>query len=147
MNVKRLTILRDALIQFAADQGNLKFDLATFAALPEKYQGERNWLKVVLAAKRAKNFCGTTACACGLAATIPAFRRAGLRMSTPPADDTADGAGLKFAGLGGWSAIGAFFDIDWCDANELFHENCYENEDRKNPLAVADKITALLHTV
>ena len=46
----------------------------------------------------------------------------------------------------GFDAACALFDIESDDALELFAQNRYANDEQKNPLAVADKITALLHT-
>lgn len=136
MNVKRLTILRDALIEHAKDQGNLVFDLWTWIKAPHvDYVGDGP-TQAVIAAAKGDNHCGTTACAVGLAMCIPAFRRAGFR---------ANGTEPTYRGNRNWEAVTAFFDIHHADAEELFLSRLYDDEDQKNPLAVADKITALLH--
>ena len=37
MNTKRLTILRDALIEYAKKPGNLEFDLGSWASVPRQH--------------------------------------------------------------------------------------------------------------
>lgn len=143
MNKRRLTILRDALIDYAKNPGNLEFDLHGWAAVPEKYWINKgiwdfdfDFDAAIQRARRGKNFCGSTACALGLATTIPSFRRAGLK------DPTCPQFGLEL----GFAAGMLFFEISYMDAEELFSPTTYRWEDRKNPLAVAEKITSLLET-
>lgn len=138
MNVKRLTILRDALIEHAKNPGNLEFNLNDWCHIPTKHLDAHpniEFTTAVARAMRGENFCGTAACALGLATTIPAFRRAGLTDASCP----------TFGNDYGILAGETFFDIYYEDAAELFYAESYRREDRKNPLAVADKITALLH--
>jgi hypothetical protein len=148
MNVKRLTILRNALIKHAKDQGNLKFDLNDWVGIPERYQ--KRGIEAVRGALAGRNFCGTTACAMGLAASLPEFNREGLKLRTVKydatlaytfiADDHAPDGGDEF------SMAERFFGLDRSDACELFSPTCYDEEEHQNPIAVADKITALLMT-
>ncbi len=145
MNIKRLTILRDALIQYAKAPGNLKFDLDTWGSASSKYAYD-NPIKVIRGAMRGENYCGTTACAMGLAVTIPAFREAGLR-ATPFGEEGLLGVSYHPPGSGFWgSPLKDVFGISAEDFDELFMPEKYHPQDRKNPLAVADKITALLET-
>lgn len=139
MNVKRLTILRDALIAYAKDQGNLQFNLGTWTDIPAEYH-DHDPNRVLKRARAGANYCGTAACACGLATTIPSFRRAGLRL------DRYGDIYNELTGRESLYAVQKFFDITNEDAAELFLGSRYEPEARDNPLAVADKITALLHT-
>lgn len=133
MNVKRLTMLRDALIEHAKNPGNLEFDLVCWSLCAFEYEtADQN--EVVAAARKGENFCGTTACACGLATTVPALRKAGMVL-----DSNGDL-------VGGFATVEAVFDLSREDSYELFIDTYYEHRDRTDPLAVADKITALLHT-
>lgn len=142
MNKKRLTILRDALIEHAKNPGNLKFDLSTWASLPVKYSTS-DPTDAVCKARLGENFCGTSACAMGLAASLPEFNRAGLRLY-----QCVYSAGISYQNqtMDGFDAGSMFFDIGSNDAYEIFGPLKYLRKDRKNPLAVAEKITALLMT-
>ena len=135
MNTKRLTILRDALIDFAGNPENLKFDIAEWFRCPQE---KVDPTKAVRGAMRGENYCGTAACALGIAATIPAFRAAGLRF---------DPCGYPaFRGELTFEAAASFFKIDIDDSYEIFGGTHYDTGEWNNPLAVADKITALLMT-
>lgn len=146
MNTKRLTILRDALIKHAKNPGNLKFDLGYWASIPRKYAEHPEREKAVAKAALGENFCGTAACAMGFATTIPAFKRAGLTLAVRAYDD---GRGMSLDAdviFKGRYDLHGFFAISEHDFWELFGSDSYAQKDRTNPLAVAEKITALLHT-
>lgn len=142
MNKKRLTILRDALIEYAKNPGNLKFDLSWWITIPGKHE-RSDTLEVLRGARAGKNYCGTAACAVGLAASLPEFNKEGLRPG---------GIGeacVVLAGVTNESSLDAaivFFDLSRSDAGELFCPGSYDDRDITNPIAVAEKITALLHT-
>lgn len=143
MNKKRLTILRAALIGHATNPGNLRFDLRDWATVHRKYEGATN---AVREAALGHNYCGTTACAMGLAASIPSFQRDGLELygcGSAFGIQLAD-PGAMFGVHYGFEAAAHFFAICKDDALELFSPEKYAPAERKNPLAVADKITALL---
>ena len=61
--------------------------------------------------------CGTTACALGWAATMPAFRRIGLRVIW---NDDVDGTELKLGKARDWNAVQELFDVDFFYATSLF---------------------------
>lgn len=138
MQRKRLEILRAALIEHAKNPGNLKFNLVSWYKVPRKYE-ESDPFEAVTGARLGENFCGTSACAMGLAATIPEFKRAGLHLEGGWCPDVC----YKDSG-DGFEAAEKFFGLSMDDAAELFSPSGYVWSDRKNPLAVADKITALL---
>lgn len=144
MNKERLKILRDALIEHAKNPGNLKFDLNNWATVKAAYIGE-NFVDVVRRARLGENFCGTTACAMGVAASLPEFNLKGLGLR-----GSGSCAGVMFEVNGrdyfGFDAAEKFFGLNFDDADELFSPEKYVGRERKNPLAVADKITALLET-
>lgn len=129
MNVERLTMLRDALIEYAKNPGNLEFDISDFT--------NRTELEV-RAALRGDNHCGTTACACGIAGVLPQFNRLGFRL-------TEYGAPV-YKNRMYFRAAMVFFGLDYEDVGTLFDTKGYLLKDRADPLAVADNITALLHT-
>lgn len=105
--------------------------------------GAKAPLHVIRGAASGRNYCGTAACACGLAMTIPALRREGLKSR--PSSITQNPVPI-YGDAASWDAIRTFFDIPMSDALELFSYNYYDASDYTNPIAVADKITALLHT-
>jgi hypothetical protein len=81
--------------------------------------------------------CGTVACACGWATTIPSFRRAGFRLArrlswTDPTP--------VFGRERGWDAVKAFFDMNYGEANHLFSIESYSGGERTRPQTVAKRI-------
>lgn len=84
-----------------------------------------------------KNECGTVACACGWAASIPSFRRAGLGYDTRKGDMTfTEGLPHTFYG---WRAIEEFFGLDGHESDHLFSEDGYP-VGRRGPKSVALRI-------
>ena len=51
-----------------------------------------------------------------------------------------EGDGAFGGALDGWNAVEEFFGLDSSDAEALFHPHEYNMRDRKDPLAVADRI-------
>src|SRR5690348_14932373 len=99
MNKQRLKTLRDALIKYAGDTGNLRFDLREWTFIPDEYDGEDGTV-VVRGAMRSRNYCGTTACAIGLAASLPEFNRAGFSIG-----QYGNIRSPMFRDLGHWEAV------------------------------------------
>ena len=86
---------------------------------------------------RREKICGTTACAVGLASTLPEFKRLGLKIHDYlPA----------FRDLRGWYAVQKFFGISYDAAEYLFSYTQYESNDTTKPKAVADRIRALVNS-
>lgn len=81
--------------------------------------------------------CGTTACACGWATTIPEFAAAGLTLSPL----TVFGRrGLRFDGHASYTAASKFFETDGVDAYKLFSPEAYSSSDFGNARKVAARI-------
>jgi len=97
---KRLLKLADFLLTVPAEQFNMK-----------------NW---ALKEKNGKPACGTVACACGWATTIPSFRKAGFRLV-----GTEFRPELEYKGSYQFYAAAKFFDISVVDAEYLFHPASY----------------------
>ncbi len=76
--------------------------------------------------------CGTAACACGWATTIPAFRAVGLKL------DTQLGMGIIFGELLDWEAVTTFFGLTHHEAEHLFSAERYGF--RATPAIVAARI-------
>ncbi len=140
MNKRRLKTLRNALEAYNERRKNLRFDLARWAMIDFKYAHE-DPAKVVKAAMEGKNYCGTTACACGVAAAIPSFRRAGLRLVR---NSEFGDLVLAYLGEQDGEAAMAFFDINRDTMMDLFWPSEYPIQDRRRPLAVVKKIDELL---
>lgn len=138
MNRKRLHILKRTLLKVAKEPGNLKFDLAMWAVVPSAYI-EDDPVDVVAGALAGENYCGTTACACGIAATIPSFKRDGLSLHP-------DGrvARLHYQGDSNASAAAAFFEIPFDLSIWLFEPTRYPRRQRRNAVAVAKRIGRVL---
>jgi hypothetical protein len=81
--------------------------------------------------------CKTFGCALGWAATIPAFRKAGLKNPRSPSYETS--SGTKYIG---YDAAVFFFDIEYYEAAYLFDPNTYTKLD--NPKEVVKRIRKLL---
>lgn len=90
--------------------------------------------------------CGTTACACGWATTIPEFREAGLRLEKQSDYFGESFHALVYEQLKNWDAVELFFGISFDDACRLFYEGAYPDEDVNNPRAVADRIRDFVKT-
>lgn len=84
--------------------------------------------------------CGTTACACGWATTIPSFRRRGFRMHI----DKSDGTGIvEFEGEYGFAAAEKFFDLPNYELTaHFFSPDSYSKEYTTNDNAVSPKTVA-----
>lgn len=92
--------------------------------------------------------CGSSACAAGLATTIPELRRAGFKL--------VELSGTKgnffcpaYRGYQGYDACAEFFGLSLSDAYSVFDPSCYcsDSEVRVRPVTpmeVADRIRELL---
>lgn len=89
--------------------------------------------------------CGTVACAVGHAPSIPEFKKAGLKLGVSDQDEE-NGGVLQpvYKDLDGWEAVEKFFGIDSATAEALFLGTKYEEDQRKDPKAVAARIYELL---
>jgi hypothetical protein len=69
--------------------------------------------------------CGTVACACGHAASVPAFKELGFRL-----EDRTNYLGtdytIRFGNYRGWKAVEAFFGLNDKDSIYLFSASRYE---------------------
>ncbi len=125
---RRLTILRDALLEWSSDKFNMDFWAARegrpLYSLPDKEE------------------CGTTCCALGLSALLPEFQRLGLRWSCAAPAFT-DGLSTSI----GFHAGAAFFGIDLSDSEYLFSPDSYDETDYEcgpRPADVANRIDDML---
>lgn len=82
------------------------------------------------------NKCGTTACAVGWATTIPAFKKAGLKLYR----DYDDGLYPIYKTYDSWDAVKVFFKLSMKDAEWLFNSGYYPVEQNNNPKYVAKRI-------
>lgn len=115
MNRERLERLEALLRRIAKRPRKLGFDLRTWK-------------------------CGTAACAIGHAAMDPWFQKQGLILTGTSGD-------IEWPAYKRWTefeAAAAFFGVKDNVAYELFGPAAYEDADLTNPLAVADRIRALL---
>jgi hypothetical protein len=93
--------------------------------------------------------CGTVACAAGWACTIPAFKRAGLRIAKSESPHHApqviptltDAAGETYFGF---DACAEFFGLLMGDSYHLFGPDEYRTGRRTTPKAVAKRIRAIV---
>lgn len=85
--------------------------------VPEEQFNMKNW---ALKEKNGKPACGTVACACGWATTIPSFRKAGFRLV-----GTEFRPDLEYKGSYQFYAAAKFFDITTIEAEYLFHPCSY----------------------
>lgn len=97
----------------------------------EKVKGNPTW--------SVHKACGTVACAIGHAPSVPEFKKSGLKLGV-------SGHVLQpvYKGLEGWDAVEKFFGIDSATAEALFLGTKYEEDQRKDPKAVAARIYELL---
>jgi hypothetical protein len=88
--------------------------------------------------------CGTTACACGHACSIPSFRRAGLSIDMRGKEFTGIALQLKDERLEDFVAVEAFFGLNREESLTLFHPGKYDDKDVKKPRLVAKRIRELV---
>lgn len=92
-----------------------------------------------------QNDCGTVACAIGHACHITEFRGLGLRLVKVSLDGGRSVYWLPEFGTGReWNAVSWFFEIDPLDAYWLFSPSSYQYPQRRDPIAVADRIDAFI---
>lgn len=140
MDRKRLTILRGVLERWATYRGNLQFDLGAWLELPDEYQNQ-DALKVLQKAISGDNYCGTTACACGVAASIPSFKRDGLTLVRL---GTTGQVIPRYKSFGNYAAVQEFFGLTMQQTVWLFSPAEYALSLQKSPSAVAERILMLL---
>lgn len=135
MNVERLTMLRDLLLNLPEKLPELvAFDMGLWT-----YQIDRDieeildpvhWLR--------EGECGTACCALGSAALYPPFQAAGLRL---------DNGDVRYRNRAGIDAAVEFFDISKDFAESLFYPRSYRNSFDPNPITpeeVAERISKVL---
>lgn len=95
--------------------------------------------------------CGTTACACGWATTVPEFRAAGLGLGIPPYALPLDGVGrvsivYRTPTVTHYdrTAVQRFFGIEFYDAEYLFDPSSYPDYESVAPADVAERIEDLV---
>jgi hypothetical protein len=109
--VRRLTKLADFMEKLPAS-ANKHFHMGSYV----DHNGEGHKHKIPTTPKPADLLsCGTTACAAGWAACVPAFKKAGYRMRT-----TKYGSYPCFKRDAETSALSSFFDLDEYDVLTLF---------------------------
>ena len=72
--------------------------------------------------KKDPDWCGTQACACGLAALNPAFKKAGFREENSVIIFTDPVDGYEYEA---WAAVRHFFGIEYDEAEYLFSSASY----------------------
>ena len=136
MNTHRLEVLLDYLRTSVIAHTPGRFNLATWAG-----NADHPW------EGKPDLSCGTSACAVGLATTIPEFAEAGLRLAV---STTGEDAGLVYDCkedgnyYSNFRAVEKFFDILPSEANYLFSRGSYENEEDTTADEVADRIKSFL---
>lgn len=116
---------------------NLDFNLHVWIETPDRYKGEVSKKEAATRALEGENFCGTSACAVGLACLLPEFQAEGLMFYSYPVYRTERGY------FENWEAVRKFFDLDEEDTERLFMASYY---DTLHPTReqVADRIEELL---
>jgi hypothetical protein len=115
-----------------------KFDIGSFITvksdnLGEDFSDEYDYWTV----KALKNNeCGTVACACGWAATIPSFRKAGYKLN--------DFGTIMFNGEKDWGAIEDFFGLEETESSYLFLGSSYPYDYKTTPKQVKQRILKFL---
>lgn len=114
--VRRLTKLADYMASLPKS-ANEHFNMNFFFHHP----GEHSHPEIPRAGEikpNALEVCGTSACAAGFATTIPAFRKAGLKLKIYGGGST----GVAFGGIrpGTWRPLSTFFDISTAQTEHLF---------------------------
>lgn len=89
--------------------------------------------------KKTSSECGTVACACGHATTIPAFQELGLVLEEG-VDEDGPTFNIKLGNEYGWMAVAHFFDLNYSEAYYLFSSDEYEFEYEVTPKTVAARI-------
>lgn len=128
----------------AVKANELKFDLSEWISENEAVEVVRKVgsAETFIDAAKAHYECGTSACACGFAASDEWFIKQGFRWIKEPAyEDTAEhlylgyhdpkvvtDADASFEHIG-WSALRKFFDMPDGDMAEIFDVSGYVNED------------------
>lgn len=79
------------------------------------------------------NRCGTSACACGLAAMDPEFQKQGLKLV--PYDGGGQKLNLHYRGATDMCAASLFFGVSMDNAYNLFAPGAYECEATPNDVA------------
>lgn len=121
--------------------------LATFleTKVPRKHFDMGSWVQhtspagdrtFVLPKGEGLTDCGAAACAFGWATTIPAFKRAGLRLKVSRRFNETD---VTFGKARDFLAAQRFFGITEVEAERLFHPWAYANRDT-TPKQVAKRI-------
>lgn len=135
MNTHRLEVLRDYLRVSTIAHTPGRFNLATWAGNPDHpWEGKPDLS------------CGTSACAVGLATTIPEFAAAGLKLEQL----YEGGVGLVYMDAesghtyNSFHAVQKFFDISASEANRLFSVGSYDSEELTTADEVADRIQSVL---
>lgn len=79
--------------------------------------------------------CGTVACACGHATSIPAFQEAGFRLELSMEEDFWKDYMPVYKGWHGWKAVTVFFEIERDVAYHLFASGYYEGSPTSQDVA------------
>ncbi len=97
--------------------------------------------------------CKTICCAVGFAATIPSFKKAGLRLSSIDKNNTfvfyndedVTEYQIHYEQWESWSAVGKFFGLNSEEYNYLFSDTYYGNFN-SGPKHVAKRIKKFIET-
>lgn len=145
--VKRLKRLIKELYRAAKNQDkkHFKFDLNVCAVTKEKHTDAQTAIQKALG---KDNFCGTSACAYGIAGSIPEFNRAGLTLKSHDSNENSDDGNnffdLHFRHITGHHAAEFFFGLDPKEAEWLFMPCYYRTKQLRDPLAVVARIKFVL---
>jgi hypothetical protein len=141
MKKDRLERLAKELRNFARrKKTNLKFDLGSWVDTTDDYRHEDPTV-VARGALNADNYCGTTACACGLAALIPEFNKKGFKLQL---DTWGDLATITYKDWEGFAAAEEFFGLTDREAAFVFHPSYYDDLDPNDPKVVANRIMQMV---
>lgn len=163
MNVERLRRLETLLRADAANPTGVKFDLGSWAE-PDASLRDCDPVGLVTTTDYGKLYwnigaehdlkpvipmsCQTHACALGLAALDPDFKKDGLDYRFVPASrDYAFGMMVPtFEGEEGMHAGARFFGISYSDSRYLFEPDCYEDcpREAEGELFVAARVADLI---
>lgn len=156
---KRLVLVRDLMLEIQSRvELRERFDIGTWVT-PSEDDPERA-LQFPPSPIDAGDGCGTVACACGWAATIPELRQAGFTiLGGDPwfcPGDTADELEARCRGtrrlpavgagvLTGWAAVEAVFGLSRDDADRLFLGESYGcHPHQVAPHQVAERIDEVM---
>lgn len=138
---RRLTVLIDYLSQVKTDN----FDIGSWGRWsdPPRYISDKTTETAFIKKVRDRS-CGTTACVVGHAATIPAFRRAGLCLEPDICSDVVfevifnpPKSSQSYRGI---DAAEQFFKLSFEDASYLFMPNSY-HPSRRGRRAVINRLS------